>query len=117
MRPYALLLMLACVSFGQGGGITNLTGTAVNTTNPDNPIAAPIQFSLAKNSCTLTISLPLVGSGPCLLKTYDEKTGRIEIISAGAANITWSGTIKGNFASGSYKLDAGGQGGLFYSLL
>jgi hypothetical protein len=114
MRLYALLLMLAGVCFGQAGGTFSLVGTAINTTNPDSPIAAPIQFRLANNACTLTISAPLIGSGPCLLKSYDEKSGRIEIISAGAANITWSGTVKGNLASGSYKVGAGAQTGSFY---
>jgi len=115
MRLYALLLTFACVCFGQGGGTTNLIGTAINTTNPDSPVAAPVTIRLADGSCTLTISAPLVGSGSCLLKSYDEKTGRIEIISAGAVSITWSGTVKGNFASGSYKIESGHKPEIFIS--
>ena len=111
MRLFALLPLIACACFGQS--ITNLTGTAINMTNPASPTAAPITFRLIDSSCTLTISPPLIGSGPCLLKTYDETSGRLEIISAGAASITWTGTVKGNFASGTYKLD-NGQTGSFY---
>lgn len=111
MRFYAPLPLLACVCFGQA--TTNLTGTAINTTNPESPTAAPITFRLTDNSCTLTISPPLIGSSPCLLKAYDQKSGRLEIVSAGAANITWTGTVKGNLASGTYKLDDG-QTGSFY---
>jgi hypothetical protein len=37
MRPYAPPPLLASVCFGQA--TTNLTGTAINTTNPDSPIA------------------------------------------------------------------------------
>ena len=114
MRPYALVIILACVCFGQAGGTFNLVGIAINTTNPNSPIGAPIQMRLTDNSCTLTISAPLIGSGPCLLKSYDEKSGRIEIVSAGAANIAWSGTVKGNLATGSYKVEAGAQTGSFY---
>jgi|SRR5579862_78654 len=113
MRLHALLLLLACVCFGQGS-TTNLVGTAINTTNPDSPIAAPITMNITSNSCTLTISPPLVGSGKCLLKTYDKTSGRIEIISAGAANITWTGIVKGNLASGSYTVEGGAQTGSFY---
>ena len=102
-RFYALLLTLAPFSFGQDSS-TLFTGTAINNTDPTSPIAAPMTIRLIGTSCTITISLPLIGSGQCLLTTYEEKSGRLEIVSAGSAtNITWSGTVKGNFASGSYK--------------
>jgi hypothetical protein len=29
-------------------------------------------------------------------------------------NIAWSGTVKGNFVTGSYRIDAGAQSGSFY---
>lgn len=114
MRLYALLPMVACVCFAQTGETVNFVGTAINTTNPESPVAAPLQIRLIGGACTLTVSPPLVGSGPCLLKSYDKKTGRIEFVSAGAAVITWIGSVKGNFASGSYKLDASTQTGSFY---
>ena len=113
-RFYALLLTLAPFSFGQDSS-TLFTGTAINNTDPTSPIAAPMTIRLIGTSCTITISLPLIGSGQCLLTTYEEKSGRLEIVSAGSAtNITWSGTVKGNFASGSYKVGGGTQTGTFY---
>jgi hypothetical protein len=115
MRFFAALPLLACVCFGQA--TTSLTGMAINATNPESPTAAPITFRLMDNSCTLTISPPLIGSGPCLLKTYDQKTGRLEIISAGAANITWTGTVKGNLVSGTYKLDDGQTGSFHLAIV
>jgi hypothetical protein len=114
MRFYTLLLTLTCVCFGQTGGPFSLIGTAINTTNPEKPIAAQIQMRFTDSACTLTISPPLIGSGPCILKSFDVKSGRIEIISTGAANITWTGTVKGNLASGSYKVVEGAQAGSFY---
>ncbi len=112
-RLYALLLTLAPICLGQDS--TLLTGTAINNTDPTSPIAAPMTIRLSGNSCTITISPPLIGTGQCLVTTYDEKTGRIEIVSAGSAtNITWTGTVKGNLASGSYKVGGGTQTGTFY---
>jgi hypothetical protein len=69
------------------------------------------------NSCVVTISAPLAGSGTCALKSYDEKSSRIEITSTGVVNIAWSGTVKGNFVSGSYRIDASSQSGSFYLVL
>ena len=93
----------------------SLIGMVVNTTNPDKPVAAPAQIVMAQGgSCTLTISAPLVGSGTCVIKSYDEKDGRLEMSSVGAANIDWSGTVKGNFVSGSYRIAQGSQSGSFY---
>jgi hypothetical protein len=65
-------------------------------------------------TCVLTISPPLIGSGSCAITTYDEKSGRVEIRSMGALTILWSGTAKGNFISGSYRIDASAQSGSFY---
>src|SRR5690349_2047728 len=114
MRFYALLLMLACGCFSQASDTFSLIGTAINTSNRENPIAAPMQMRITDTACTLSISLPLIGSGPCILKSFDKKSGRIEIISTGAVSITWTGAVKGNLVSGSYKVDAGAQAGSFY---
>jgi hypothetical protein len=114
MRLYAPLLTLTCICFGQASGTSSLIGTAINITNPESPIAAPIQMRFTDAACTLTISPPLFGSGPCVLKSFDDKSGRIEIVSAGATNITWTGTVKGNLVSGSYKVDPQAQSGSFY---
>lgn len=113
MYFYALFVIAACSCFGQASQIANFVGIAVGATKPESPIAVPIQIQLTDTACTLTVSPPLLGSGPCLLKAFDERTGRIEIVSAGAAIITWTGTVKGNFASGSYRVD-GAQIGTFY---
>ena len=114
MRIHALLLMLASLCHGQANGPFSLVGTAINTTDPDKPVAAPVQMRITDSVCILTISPPLIGSGSCTLTSYDEKSGRIEIVSAGAASITWSGTIRGNLASGSYKVNGRSQTGTFY---
>jgi hypothetical protein len=67
-----------------------------------------------RGECTLTVSLPLVDSGDCTIKSYDQTTKRIEILSEGTPPISWSGTIKGNFVSGTYKIVIGNQTGSFY---
>ena len=76
-RGLAILLLVASVSYGQEGHEDQFSGTAVNTTNPDKPIAAPIEITLSHSGCKLTVSPPLTGSGSCGLKTFDEKSGHI----------------------------------------
>jgi hypothetical protein len=101
-------------SVNQESSAFQLTGTAINTTNAENPIAAPIQIEVRGGVCKLTVSPPLQGSGGCKIQQVDQKSGRIEIVSFGPPTITWSGTIKGNFASGTYKIQVGAQTGSFY---
>ncbi len=108
------LLILASLGYGQEKSETQLSGTAVNTTNADKPIAAPIQIIVRQGVCTLSVSPPLTGSGSCGIKSYDKKTGNIEIVSTGPPVIMWTGNVKGNFASGTYKVDVGAQTGSFY---
>jgi len=110
----ALLLMLVSVGFGQDALTIEFAGTAINETNADKPVAAEVHFTVSSSGCTLKVMPPLTGSGPCRIKGYDEKTGDIDIVSDGPPSIVWSGTVKGNFASGSYKIDVGAQKGDFY---
>jgi hypothetical protein len=109
-----VLFVLASVSYGQQNGETQLTGTAINTTSPDNPVAAPIRIVVSHSGCKLTVSPPLTGSGDCTIKSFDKQSGHIEIVSLGPPLIVWSGTIKGNLASGTYKISVGAQTGSFY---
>jgi hypothetical protein len=113
----AILLILASVSYGQENNETLLSGTAVNTTTPNNPIAAPIRIVVTHGACKLTVSLPLTGSGNCTIKSFDKPSGHIEIVSLGPPLIVWTGTVKGNFASGTYKISLGNQSGSFYLAL
>jgi hypothetical protein len=108
------VLMLISLAYSQDKPNIRITGTAINTTNPDQPIAAPIEIVVDRGECTLTVSLPLVDSGDCTIKSYDQTTKRIEILSEGTPPISWSGTIKGNFVSGTYKIVIGNQTGSFY---
>jgi hypothetical protein len=116
-RLPALLLVFASIGYAQETPTLDFVGTAINTTNPDKPVAAQIHMELGNSECKLTILPPLVGSGPCKIKSFDEKTGRIEIVSDGPPSIAWSGTLKGNLASGSYKIDVGAQTGSFYLVI
>ncbi len=89
-------------------------GTVVNTTNPRRPITAPVRMAFdADGTCALTISLPLVGSGTCTLTQYDENSGHIEIISRGAANISWSGSVNGAAVTGTYRVAVTAESGSF----
>lgn len=107
--------MVATVCCARGADPFSLVGTVVNTTDPDKTVAAPVQMVFGQDgTCVLTISPPLTGSGSCAIKTYDEKSGRLEITSTGAVNIAWTGAAKGNFISGSYRIDASAQSGSFY---
>src|SRR6202044_232769 len=54
----------------------------------------------------------LFGSGSCSIKSYDKKSGHIEIASTGGAAIAWSGEVKGSFVSGTYQV--GQESGKFY---
>jgi hypothetical protein len=116
MKVHVLVALLTLVSltYSQDKPSIRIAGTAINTTDPDQPIAAPIEIVVDRGECTLTVSLPLIGSGDCTIKSYDQKTKRIEILSEGTPPILWSGTIKGNFASGTYKIAVGNQTGSFY---
>jgi hypothetical protein len=110
-----VLLIIVPAWHAVGADPFNLIGTAVNTTDSLKTVAAPMQMVFAQGgTCTLTISPPLIGSGSCVIKTYDEKSGHVEIVSTGAITIAWSGTAKGNFISGSYRIDATGESGSFY---
>lgn len=115
MRFHALLLTICCVCVGQDASTVTLSGTATNLTNPDSPLAAPLTVIFTGDACRITISPPLVGSGQCLLKTYDHKSGKIEIASVGGGtSINWTGIVKGNVASGTYKVEGVSQTGSFY---
>jgi hypothetical protein len=93
----------------------SLVGTVINTTEPEKPMAAPARLDVnGQGACELTISPPLVGSGVCSIKVYEEKSGHIEITSTGSVNIAWTGVVKGNIVSGSYRVDPGMQIGNFY---
>lgn len=113
MRLSALLLVFASICCAQETATLDFLGTAINTTNPDEPVAAQIHMTVGSGGCKLTVSPPLTGSGSCRIKNFDEKSGRIEIVSDGPPRIVWSGTVKGNLASGSYKIDVGAQTGSF----
>ncbi len=111
LRLFSLLFAGTCLA--NGADPFSLVGTAINLGNPDQPLAAPMKIAIAGDgTCTLTISLPLLGSGSCAIKTYDKKPGAIEIVSTGDASIAWSGEVKGNLVSGSYQV--GQQSGKFY---
>jgi hypothetical protein len=101
----AALLLLAPVAHGQQKVHLKFSGTAINSTDPANPIAAPTEISLGSEECKMTVSSPLAGSGTCHVKAFDKTTGQIEIISDGPPAISWSGTLKGNLASGTYRID------------
>lgn len=107
------LLMSVAVGSAQNTETLDFVGTAINTTNPDKPVAALIRMTAGSGGCILTVSQPLNGSGPCRIRSFDVKTGKLEFVSDGPPIIAWSGTVKGNFASGSYKIDEGKQTGTF----
>jgi hypothetical protein len=112
LLPTRMAMALAFASFAFGGETLILVGTAINFTNPDAPKAAPVKFVSEPNgTCTLTVSLPLYGSGACSIEKFDQKSGHIEIVSKGEADITWSGEVKGNFIEGTYQLEQ--QSGAF----
>lgn len=106
--------MLVSLAYGQEETNIRLSGTAINTTNPNTPTAAQIEIIVSSGNCTLKISPPLIGSGVCHVKSYDPKSGKLEIVSDGPPSIAWSGTIKGNVASGTYTIELGHQTGSFY---
>lgn len=88
-----------------------LVGTVTNTTVPGRP-TAPVRMAFgADGACVLTISPPLFGSGTCTLRQYDAKSGHLEIISKGDAEISWSGTVNGAVVAGTYRV--GLQSGSF----
>lgn len=111
---YAALLILIAPTYGQEMTDIRLAGTAINTTTPDKPLAAPVEIILNHEGCKLTVSPPLIGSGHCLIRSFDEKSKQIEILSEGPPFITWTGSIKGNLASGTYKVETTNQAGSFY---
>jgi hypothetical protein len=94
----SLAMLLAATTMAFGRAKVTLSGTAINTTNPDLPTAAPITFLIGNGECSLAVSFPLTGSGICHVKKYDSTSGSLEIISDGPPVISWTGNIKGNFA-------------------
>ncbi|MGA2207717.1 MAG: hypothetical protein ABSG10_13400, partial [Terracidiphilus sp.] len=102
------------LAYGQEKTNIRLSGTAINTTKPDTPTAAQIEIKVGNGNCALKISPPLIGSGVCHVKSYDPKSGKLEIVSDGPPSIAWSGTIKGNVATGTYTIELGHQTGSFY---
>ena len=112
----SIFLLLAPVAYSQLNLDFQLSGTAINTTNAD-PVAAPAKIIVQNGGCKLIVSLPLVGSGNCLIKGFDRNTKHIEIVSFGPPTITWTGVLKGNLASGTYKVEVGSQTGTFYFAL
>lgn len=114
LRSKVALLMLVSVAHGQDKTDLRFRGIAINTTNPESPIATPIEITVINDECKLAVALPLQGSGICHIKTFDKGTRKIEIISDGPPPITWIGTIRGNLASGTYTIEAGHQTGSFY---
>ncbi len=80
-------------------------------------MAAPVQIVVRGDGCNLTVSPPLSGSGLCSIKSFDSGSGSIELVSYGPPMIVWTGKIKGNLVSGSYKIDIGNQKGTFYLAL
>jgi hypothetical protein len=113
-RLLSLLLLSASIAVAQDNATLDLVGTAINTTVADKPVAAQIHLSVISGLCKLTISPPLTGSGPCKIKSFDEKTGKLEFVSDGPPVIVWSGIAQGNLLSGSYKIAEGAQTGTFY---
>ena len=114
VRLYAVLLTLPSLAYTQSATDIRFAGTAINTTNSEKAVAAPVEIILNNDGCKLTVSPPLIGSGHCLIKSYDEKSKGIVILSEGPPFITWTGTLKGNLASGTYKVDSGNETGSFY---
>ena len=96
------LLLSAATCYCQAATTVVLTGTAINATNPDKPLAAQIEMTIGDAGCTLTIAPPLTGSGSCAVVAWDQDSGKIEIISTGPPRIVWNGSAKGNLVSGSY---------------
>lgn len=115
--PFAAFLVFAFIGNAQSANQVRFSGIAINTTNPDKPLAAPMELSVDSGQCKLTISPPLGGSGACRVTKYEHESGKIEIVSDGPPEIDWSGTIKGNVASGTYTIALGHQTGSFYLAL
>lgn len=43
---HALLLVFACASYGREAQSVSFIGTVINSTNPDKPVASPIQMTM-----------------------------------------------------------------------
>jgi hypothetical protein len=108
------MLLLASVAHGQQKVHLKFSGTAINNTDQDSPVAAPIEITVNNAECKMTVSPPLFGSGVCHIDGFDKKTGHIQFASYGPPVISWSGTVKGNLASGTYRIDSVHQTGSFY---
>jgi hypothetical protein len=111
---YVAMLALSFVGYAQQTDGVHFSGIAINTTDPEKPVAAQIELSLGNTRCALTVLPPLGGSGVCELTTYEKASGKIVIVSNGPPVITWSGTVKGNLFSGTYSIDSVHQNGSFY---
>lgn len=108
------ILLLASVAHSQQTFNLKFSGTAINNTDPDSPVAAPIEITVNNAECRMTVSQPLSGSGVCRIDGFDKKTGHIQFVSYGPPVISWSGTVRGNLASGTYRVDGVRQTGSFY---
>ena len=108
------MLLLASVAHSQQKVHLRFSGTAINSTDPDSPVAAPIEITVINTECKVTVSPPLSGSGICQIEGFDNKTRHIQLVSYGPPVISWSGTVKGNLASGTYRVNAVHQTGSFY---
>jgi hypothetical protein len=117
VRLCVAVLVLTFICHAQSANEVRFSGLAINMTNPNQPLAAPIELSVDSGRCRLTVSLPLGGSGACHVTSYDEKSGNIEFLSDGPPLIAWKGTIKGNLASGSYTINSVHENGTFYLAL
>jgi hypothetical protein len=108
MLRYTMGSLLAWTTCAVAADPFAFVGLVTNTTNPKRPISAETTVTFDKDGkCIMKITPPLYGSGTCLLKSYDEKTGHLELTSEGAIlNITASGTVNGNSFSGSYRVDS-----------
>jgi hypothetical protein len=62
VRLCTALLMLASLAHSQEKMDIRLAGAAINTTDPDKPVAAPIEIILNHDGCKLTVSPPLPGT-------------------------------------------------------
>ena len=89
-------------------------GTATNTTNPRQPITAPVRITFDKSANgILTVLPPLTGSGTCTIGQYSLDSGHIDIACKGTLNITWRGTISGAKAMGTYTVEPTHESGHF----
>jgi hypothetical protein len=114
VHRWGALLVFTVVCYAQQTESAHFSGIAINTTNPDKPVAAQLELSLGSPRCTFTVYPPLSGSGPCKVSAHESSTGKTVIVSDGPPVIVWTGTIKGNLFSGTYDIASLQQKGSFY---